>query len=68
MGYFWILLDGLRIFFGFWFLPSFDSPSFKIRNSPPPPLGGDNWTFHEDPHTTFFCTQHDAGVVKDAKF
>ena len=23
---------------------------------------------HEDPHTTFFCTPHDAGVVKDAKF
>ena len=24
--------------------------------------------WHEDPHTTFFCTPHDAGVVKDAKF
>ena len=23
---------------------------------------------HEDPHKTFFCTPHDAGVVKDAKF
>ena len=23
---------------------------------------------HEDPHTTFFCTAHDAGVVKDARF
>ena len=23
---------------------------------------------HEDPHTTFFCTPHDAGVVKDARF
>ena len=23
---------------------------------------------HEDPHTTFFCTPHGAGVVKDAKF
>ena len=25
-------------------------------------------SFHEDPHTTFFCTPHDAGVVKDARF
>ena len=23
---------------------------------------------HEDPHTTFFCTPHDAAVVKDARF
>ena len=23
---------------------------------------------HEDPHTTLFCTPHDAGVVKDARF
>ena len=22
---------------------------------------------HEDPHTTFFCTPQDAGVVKDAR-
>ena len=22
---------------------------------------------HEDPHTTFFCTPHDASVVKDAR-
>ena len=26
------------------------------------------WLTHEDPHTTFFCTPHDAGVVKDARF
>ena len=25
------------------------------------------WMFHEDPHTTFFCTPQDAGVVKDAR-
>ena len=24
-------------------------------------------TLHEDPHTTFFCTPRDAGVVKDAR-
>ena len=23
---------------------------------------------HEDPQTTFFCTPHDAGVAKDARF
>ena len=27
-----------------------------------------NYSKHEDPHTTFFCTPHDAGVVKDARF
>ena len=28
-----------------------------------------NWeaSLHEDPHTTFFCTPHDASVVKDAR-
>ena len=29
---------------------------------------GDDLETHDDPHTTFFCTPHDAGVVKDAKF
>ena len=24
--------------------------------------------YHGDLHTTFFCTAHDAGVVKDARF
>ena len=29
---------------------------------------GADLTSHEDPHTTFFCTPHDASVVKGARF
>ena len=40
--------------------------SFSLAEHPPRDLQR-TVRKHEDPHTTFFCTPQDAGVVKDAR-
>ena len=43
-------------------------PTCAVEMTPFASKNGNLFGCHEDPHTTFFCTPHDAGVVKDAKF